>query len=529
MMLGFILADNGARANEPINPALRIDNDLPLRYDTGGIITDSVIVEFESYSDARTAQTFNTLPGVDWEKAMSNRPVARYRILDGSTPFEVITRLRVFSNIREVYPNYRRSASYIPNDPFFTLQQEEFAVARIPGVWDVETGSADVLVGIIDTGVYTGHQDLLPNLVLPGINVREDQVPDIVEDDSGHGTAVAGIIGAVGNNGEGVAGIAWHVRMLPIRACGGPLLDCDLFDEVEAIDAAREANVDIINMSIGGVGTISLEQTAVTEAYNAGIVIVSAAGNGNPGKYYKSTGTWELDKHGLYFPAALPEVIGVGAVGNDGLAAEFSNYGEDILSLMAPGVDIVTTVPEDEVYLYTGDGPPYGLASGTSFATPMVTGVAALVLSHFPGLTPAEVRQRIEGTAIPMAGPDENQNGVNDYYGYGILNAVGAVTQSTSSGNYAYRLGVTTSPIFANEVLVIVQAYLQLDSPPVANWTHMESGRTGHVTLSAIQRKPGFFIGRFNPGGTGNVSINLTGFAAGAPIPPVSVLYLVSD
>ncbi|HDS29741.1 MAG TPA: hypothetical protein ENN67_01720, partial [Firmicutes bacterium] len=321
LFLGATSLGNGVRAIETIGPIARIDSDLPVMYGTEGMIPDTVIIEFQSYADARVAQVVNTFPGVAHEKAMTHRPVARYRILDGATPFETITLLRNMPAIKEVYPNYRRSAQLIPNDPYMQLQLEAMQVARIPAAWDIQTGSNSVLVAVIDTGVDETHPDLLPNLILPGVNVREDG-SELVTDDSGHGTAVTGIIGAVGNNGIGIAGIAWSVRILPIRAAGGPNLDCDLFDEVEAIDVARERKANIINLSIGGIGTISIEEKAVTEAYNAGCLIVAAAGNGNPQfpdkLYFKATGDPSIDRHSLYYPAALPEVMGVGSVDNNG-------------------------------------------------------------------------------------------------------------------------------------------------------------------------------------------------------------------
>jgi serine protease len=526
--LGLALVGTGVGAIETIRPDLPVDSNLAVIYDTSGMIGDQVLIEFRSVADARTAQSFNTLPGVVWDSSMQYRPVARYRIVDGSTPFQAITRLRNLSNIAEVYPNYRRSIAMTPNDPYFNMQKEEIEVSKIPEAWDIETGSNDVLVGIIDTGVDTNHPDLIPNLVLPGINVREDG-SDVVTDDSGHGTAVAGVIGAVGNNGIGVAGINWKVRMLPIRACGGPLLDCDLFDEVDAIDAAREAGVNVINMSIGGVGTISIEEQAVTAAHNAGIVICAAAGNANPGRLYVATGDPQTDRQNLYYPAALPEVIGVGAVDNTGSKADFSNYGESILDLMAPGVDIVTTVPQYKCYLYEGNGPPYGLASGTSFATPMVSGAAALILAHYPGLSPDAVLARLETSAFPMEGPDNNGNGINDYYGYGILNLVGSLSPATSTGNNFMRVGVSADPLIPGDVLVMVQAYVQFDEPPMVNWSIKEAGIGASFQLQKVETRENFYIGRFDPAQGGTVNLTISAFYKGAPVPKVNVVYVLAD
>lgn len=523
----------GAGANEPAEVNLPIDADLPVMYTTEGLIPDSVIVEFDDRSLMRSAQAADNLPGVAFDRAMTHRPLARYTILDGRTPFETITRLRRFTNIRDVFPNYIRSAAAMPNDPYMTLQIEEIQVAQIPSAWDIETGSADVLVAVIDTGVDEEHEDLLANMILPGINVREDGL-ETVMDDSGHGTAVMGVIGGVGNNGIGIAGVNWTVTMLPIRAAGGAQLQCDLFDEVEGIDAARVAGADIINLSIGGVGTISHEEDAVTSAYEADILIIAAAGNSNPDfvsqedMLFEATGDPAWDRSRLYYPAGLPEVLGVGSIENDGTKSDFSHYGEDILGVMAPGRDIVTTVPNYPCALYEGgDNPPYGLATGTSFATPMVAGVAALILAHYPGLSPDEIRARIEGTAIPMAGPDEDENGINDYFGHGILNAAGALSQGIAPDNPYFELTVSSNPLIPGEVLVLVKALVELDSNPRLRWD-MDT-ENGSVDMSPVETRPGFYIGRFNPGSSGNIAISVTGFSGGAPLPNVSVMYVLGD
>lgn len=524
--LVLMFPGSGARAfNVQLTQHLAGNEAIP--FITNGLIMGQVIIEFNSFPEARAAQAANIIPGVTFDRAMSTRPVARYNITDGSVPSVVITRLSALSNIREVYPNYKRSVARIPNDPYFELQKEDLRLTRLPDAWDIETGSATILVGVIDTGVDETHPDLVPNLVLPGVNVKEDWEPDRVTDDSGHGTAVCGVIGAVGNNGMGVAGTSWDVRMLAIRACGGPLLGCDMFDEIDGIDVARERGCDVINLSIGGVGTISLEETAVKDAYDAGIVIVAAAGNADPGFYFESSGDWETDRHSLYFPAALPEVIGVGAVGPDGQPAGFSNYGEDILSLMAPGVEVVTTVPEYECYLWTGEGPPYGKATGTSFSTPMVSGVAALILSHFPGITPDEVRARLENSAIPMVGPDADFNGINDYYGYGILNAFGALSQAGSTGNQYLQVGVSRSPIFADELIVIVQSSSILDEAPIVRWSTQSGDASGSFQLNEVSTRPGLYMGTFHPEVTGTIKITVSAVSNGAPVPLVNVNYVM--
>jgi hypothetical protein len=158
----------------------------------------------------------------------------------------------------------------------------------------------------------------------------------------------------------------------------------------------------------------------------------------------------------------------------------------------------------------------------------MATGVAALVLSHFPGLSPDDVRARLEMSAIPMSGPDADTNGINDWYGYGILNAVGAVSPTGTIGNDYLQVGVAQSPIFPGEVLVIVKALVPLSSPPIINWQMRDTYGGGIVPTNEVDTRPGLYIGRFTPDVSGNISVTVTGMSGGAPVTPVTVLYLFS-
>jgi subtilisin family serine protease len=458
---------------------------------------------------------------------MSTRPVDRFQITDGGNPFELIPEIEALPGVEGAYPNYMRHACIVPNDSLYGLQKPYYKLLDMEKVWDIETGSKSVLVAVIDTGVDPNHPEIKANLVIPGINVVGDgaEEPDYIMDDSGHGTAVAGVIGAIGNNAQGVAGMAWNVRILPIRACWGENLACSIWDEVEAIDKAREAGADIINMSIGGFGTITLEENAATAAWNAGASLFAAAGNKS--QYLKATGT-PSDRQNLYYPASLPEVIGVGAVDNTLTRADFSNYGEVVSEIYAPGVEIVTTIPQYEVFLFKGTGPPYGKIDGTSFSCPMVAGVAVLLKSKFPELGPADIMQRLFSTAIPLGNTDADKNGVDDYYGHGLVNPLGALNPPTITASDYFDLGVSGSPIFEDDVYVFVRVKKAIVGAPVVNYRTTGVMVDYPVSMNKVG-EGNFYMGTFTTDYNGQVMVSVSGYVGGELLPPLTLIYIVKD
>lgn len=278
--------------------------------------------------------------------------------------------------------------------------------------WPVTTGSPDVRVAVIDTGIDYYHPDLEANVWLnPGEvagNGRDDDAngyPDDVHgydfvsddsdpmDDQSHGTHVAGIIGAVSNNRIGVAGICWNVRLMAIKA----------FDDhgegtvsavVEAIEYAIANGARVINASWGQTDKSLALQDALTEAWQAGVLIVAAAGN---------------ERTDIApFPAAYEPVVAVAALNKNGARAYFSNFGA-FVDLAAPGEAILSTLPNAR----------YDLLSGTSMAAPFVTGTAALIWSLHPEFTNEQVATILRN-AVDEIGTDQ-------YVGTGRLNAAKAV------------------------------------------------------------------------------------------------------
>jgi thermitase len=308
-----------------------------------------------------------------------------------------------------------RHVLMVPNDPGFNSPQAPNSSWGLQAIhadkaWDVTAGDPSVLVAIIDTGCDMQHPDLAANLdVQEASNFLQPGTPP--DDDYGHGTHVAGIIAAIGNNRIGTLGVAWKCRVLPLRVLGVDGSGND-FDVVSAMDYAIARHARVINLSLGSADRSDIEYQAIKRALSAGIVVVAAAGNeattGNP----------------LEYPASYPGVVSVGAIGMDLQRAAFSNFNSQV-SLVAPGVDILSTLPTR----FSGSTPfPYGYMSGTSMAVPMVSGCAALVFSQHPGWNGSQVVATLLRTAQPLT-PTGDIPGFNVYFGNGLVNAAQAVAQ----------------------------------------------------------------------------------------------------
>lgn len=331
-------------------------------------------------------------------------------------------------------PNYLKRSQHVPGSfrparrVLMTPEDPSFAPdntlptswglreVKAEAAWDVTAGSEDIVVAVIDTGVDMAHPDLAANLdTANAINLVEPGRP--VDDDFGHGTHVAGIIAAIGNNRQGSVGIAWRTKIMPIRVLGVDGTG-DVYDTVLAIEHAVEKGASVINMSLGSPDHSDIEADAIQDAINAGVVLVAAAGNEAASGNY------------LEYPACYPGVISVAAVGPDRKRAAFSNFNSHV-TIAAPGVDIFSTIPSRVNSKETRDAAnyigPYGFLSGTSMAAPFVAGAAALVLSQHPEWTSQQVTSRLTSRAGDLTiGPDDPP-GFDVYFGHGLLNAARAV------------------------------------------------------------------------------------------------------
>ncbi len=309
-----------------------------------------------------------------------------------------LARLRGAPGVRFAEPEHRISAFKSPNDPLFR-QQWSLAAVKAPKAWDRTTGG--VLVAVLDTGVDPAHPDLIGKVRPGGDFVDGDSDP---VDEQGHGTAVAGVVAARTNDRTGVAGASWGATILAERVLNHDGVGSGCAAAVAMVDAV-DRDAKIINLSLGGpaAGCPQVYQLAQDYAADAGVAGNAATRNegnhGNPVSY----------------PAACDGVIAVGATDRSGRRAVFSSYGPH-LDLVAPGQQVPVLDRE-------GAG-EYGwaIASGTSFAAPLVAGVAALVLARTPSLTPPQLEQRLVTTA-----KDLGKKGRDDGTGAGLLDAARAV------------------------------------------------------------------------------------------------------
>jgi uncharacterized protein YjdB len=340
-------------------------------------------------------------------------------------------------------PDYKlgvSTGSVTPNDPYFVYQYGSYnngtftygSVSAISGrdidmklAWGITTGSSSVTVAVIDAGARMGHPEFAGRVwantsEIAGNSVDDDgngYVDDVQgwnfsydsndpTDDHGHGTNVAGIIGANGNNSVGYAGVDWNCKLMMLKA-----LDSNGSGNTgitsEAIYYATDNGAKVINMSLGGSGYSAGLQTAIDYAYAHGVTCIAAMGNSN-------TST-------PHYPAAMNHIIAVGATRPNDTRATFSNYGSHN-SVVAPGEAIFGLYHLSDVD-YT-----HGM-SGTSQATPHVAGIASLLLAQDGTRTHDQIKAILEGSAEDQVGnPAEDVAGFDTYYGHGRVNAYAALT-----------------------------------------------------------------------------------------------------
>ena len=274
---------------------------------------------------------------------------------------------------------------YVPNDPSYKDWSTFFTAIGAQNAWNITKGES-VVVAIVDTGVIANHPDL-PTL-LPGYSAVSSLLPNT--DSKGHGTAVSGVVGAIGDNGIGTIGINWKAKILPVKVddANGNLTSANV---AKGIRWAADNGARVINISIGFTSDLQTIRDAIDYAYNKGCVIV--AGSGNEGK------------NGVYYPARYPNVIGVGGVLTDWVTkAPGSNYGT--------GLDVVTLGG----YYTTNASGGYSNMAGTSLASPQVAGLASLLIGLNSELTPDQVREYI------LNGARGNGVRINNEIGYGCIN-----------------------------------------------------------------------------------------------------------
>ena len=268
--------------------------------------------------------------------------------------------------------------------------------------WAKTTGNKDLVVAVLDTGVDYTHEDLVENMWIRPATLppyHDDQLGTIDDvngfnaidnasdpmDDNGHGTHCAGIIGAEGENDKGIAGVNWTVKIMPLKFmnAGGSGTTKDAIEAINYVIARKKAgvNVRIISASWGSTQKSRALGEVIRKAYENDILFVAAAGN-------SSTNNDRLP----HYPSSYDNVISVAALDRNDQLATFSNFGAKSVAIAAPGVDILSTWLGDE----------YEEKSGTSMATPVVAGVAALVLAEHPEMTVEQLRKKLVASTDPI-------------------------------------------------------------------------------------------------------------------------------
>ena len=372
-------------------PAVVLDMDL-VKQNPADFRQDSILLKLTSI-DAPNYSPNAYAPGLQLVQKYQILPNLYEAKITGRTLYETLQNLAPSNKVDLVQPNAKITANAIPNDPSFsklyglnnTGQTGGKFDADIDAVeaWDSFSGTGQTVVAVIDTGVDYNHQDLKENIwtnprEIAGNGVDDDgngYVDDIhgydfanndpdPMDDNGHGTHVSGTIGAVGNNGIGIAGVTWRTRIMALKfldASGSGYLS----DAIRALDYAVANGARLSNNSWGGGGYEATLGQAISKAAGMGHIFVAAAGNSASNNDVTAS-----------YPAsyAYDNVVAVAATDQNDNLASFSNYGATTVDIAAPGVNIYSTLP----------GNSYGSYSGTSMATPQVTGALALYLDANP-------------------------------------------------------------------------------------------------------------------------------------------------
>ena len=329
--------------------------------------------------------------------------VIRIKLASGVTVAESIKTLEVLKEVEYAEPNGICYMHLAPNDLDYDSQWAP-QLTGAESAWDVTTGAVEVVIAITDTGVDGTHQDLSGKVIagydtFNNIAISANTNSDV----GGHGTHCAGIAAAIGNNGQGIAGVAWGSTIMPIKICddGPDDYSASNFDMAEAFIWAADNGTDVISCSFGGKGYSQTMKDAIDYAViDNGCVMVASMGNSH--------------RDEIMYPAGYQSVIAVGATDAHHEIASFSTTGNH-MSVCAPGVEIYSTMPGGE----------YDYLSGTSMSCPFVAGAAALILSQNLGMSPEGVKTQLEETAVDLGTP-----GFDSIFGYGRVDlaaAVGAV------------------------------------------------------------------------------------------------------
>ncbi len=445
-----------------------------------------------------------------------------------SAAIAAVKELRRRTDVDVAEPNYIRHTMAVPNDTYYNLQWH-YPQISLPQAWDITTGDPSVIVAVIDTGVVLAHPDMQGQLV-PGYDMisdpaisRDGDGIDADPDDPGdlaiqgtsstfHGTHVAGTVAARTNNNSGVAGVAWDVKIMPIRVLGqGGGTDYDIVQGIRfAAGLSNDSGTvpaqraDIINMSLGGQGLSAAEQNAIDAARAAGVIVIAAAGNESSNADFSS-------------PAGLDGVVTVSAVGFTRDAAPYSNFGSSV-EVAAPGGDTSAdangdSYPDGVLSSIGNDNGTfeYDFFQGTSMACPHIAGVAALMKSVNANLTPDDFDQLLAGTHAGTnisITDDLGQPGKDTTFGYGLINALNAVRAAAEIAG----VNVVDTPL-----LTVVPRSVDFGSDQTAAQLTVTNAGVDTLSVTSVTSTDTWLSANPSSGGEGTytITVDRTGLADG--------------
>ncbi|MBS3818735.1 peptidase S8 [bacterium] len=395
-----------------------LNDGLPYRADPKGssYVSDQVLVKFKSTLSSKMVKATIASYGLEQIKRIPQLNIFQLQVPENLSVKEMISYLEQNPDVQYAEPNYKAHLAVTPNDTLFKYQyalQNSGQEIGVPGApqgksnadikatqgWKETKGVKEVIIAVVDSGVDMEHPDLKDNIYSSGKDFANDDLD--ATDDNGHGTFVSSLAAAVTNNSEGIAGVAWNCKVLPLKVTDEK---GEAFYSwvIEAIRYAVDNEAQVINVSLGGNMPSHALEDALSYADRNDVLVVAAAGN---------------DSGPVLYPAAYDKYcVAVAATDYKDSRAEWSNYGPEI-DVAAPGVRVIGCVP---TWYWGEETLPYGWGFGTSASTPHVAGMAALIKSIKPWLTPSEIMK-----IIRYSSDDINQidyPGKDEYLGYGRVN-----------------------------------------------------------------------------------------------------------
>ncbi|TND05350.1 MAG: Thermitase, partial [Bacteroidetes bacterium] len=415
------------------------------------------------------------------------------RFSDYADVDQIITQLRASGKVEYAERVPLDKTTLTPNDPSYSSQWH-LSVISAATAWNYFSTGSTIKIAIVDDALERTHPDLSPNLWTNPGEIANNSIDDdnngYVDDINGydvadmdnnpnppsssyaHGTHVAGCASAATNNGTGVSAIGFSCKLIGVKSTNSSSVITDGYD---GIVYAVSAGADVINMSWGGSGSSSTAQNIITWASQQGVVLVAAAGNSNVNT--------------MFYPAGYTECIAVAATNSNDTKASFSNYGTWV-DISSPGNNIYSTY-------YNGT---YANLSGTSMASPIVAGLAGLMLSLNPSLTPTDIRNCITSTATNINSVNPSYNG---QLGSGRINASAAMQCISATLSWAPVANFT-----ANVTTVTAGGSVAFTDQSVYNPTSWAWSFPGGTPASFNGQNPPAIV--YNTPGTYNVTLTVT-------------------